>query len=73
MKAFGENVLGGHEEDVVRTLSGVFGKSKFVAGRMTVSRRDLKRLPNQRGGGRRDREDLVCQSCPTAVRTVFTI
>ena len=37
MKASGENVLGGHEEDVVKTLSGECGKSNFVVGRTIVS------------------------------------
>lgn len=31
------NVLGGHEEDVLKTLSGESGKSSFVAGRVVVS------------------------------------
>lgn len=37
MKAMGGNVLGGHEEDVVKTLSGEYGKSNFVVGTMIVN------------------------------------
>jgi hypothetical protein len=37
MKALGGNVLGGHEEDVVKTLLGECGKSNFVVGRTVVS------------------------------------
>jgi hypothetical protein len=37
MKALGGNVLGGHEEDVVKTLSKEYGKSNFVVGWTIVS------------------------------------
>ena len=36
-KRWVENVLEGHEEDVLKTLSGESGKSNSVAGMVTVS------------------------------------
>ena len=73
MKGLGGDVLGGHEGDVVRTLSGESGKNNFVAERMGVSQRHSKGQTNQRGGGRHDQEDLGCQSCDEVMRTVFAI
>jgi hypothetical protein len=36
MKVLCENVLGGHGEDAVKTLSGECGKSKLAIGRTIV-------------------------------------
>jgi hypothetical protein len=46
MKGLGENVLGGHEGDVVKTLSGESGKSNFVAAMLTASQWHSKSQPN---------------------------
>jgi hypothetical protein len=73
MKGWCGNVLGGHEGDIVKTLSRVSGKSNFVSARMTWSQRHLKDQTNQRGGERRDQEDLGCQSYSGVMRTAFTI
>lgn len=67
MKGMCGNILGGHEGDVVKTLSGASGKSNFVVEKMTGSQRHLESQTNQRGGGRRDQEDLGCQSCSRAM------
>ena len=73
MKVLGGNVLGGHEEDVVKTLSGEYEKSNFVVGRKIVSWRQLGSRRNLWGEEIRDQEDPVCQSYSTVIRTVFII